>query len=116
MRSAEQLARGLAGGAPYVVYDAPLLVEVGAHRGLDALIVVSASEATQVARAQARDGMSPEHARARVAAQLPLARKVEVADYVIENDGTLDQLRARVRDVHEAIVTRFGLAPPGASA
>jgi dephospho-CoA kinase len=95
------------------VYDAPLLVEVGAHRGLDALIVVSASESAQIARAQARDGMSAEQARARVTAQLPLARKVEVADYVIDNDGTPEELRARVLAVHEAILARF--APDAAT-
>lgn len=112
--SAERIAEGLASEAPYVLYDAPLLVEVGAHRGLDALIVVSASEAEQVARAQARDAMSEAQARARIAAQLPLARKVEVADYVIDNDGTLEQLEQRVRAVHEAILARFGLGAAGA--
>jgi len=107
--SAERIAQGLASPSPYVVYDAPLLVEVGAHRGLDALIVVAASEAHQVARAQARDGMTEEQARARIAAQVPLARKMEVADYVIDNDGTPEQLVQRVRAVHEAILARFGL-------
>ena len=110
--SAERIAQGLTSEAPYVVYDAPLLVEVGAHRGLDALIVVSASEAQQVARAQARDGMAEDQARARIAAQLPLARKVEVADYVIDNDGTLEQLEQRVRAVHEAILTRVAAGAP----
>jgi dephospho-CoA kinase len=112
--SAERIAQGLTSDSPYVVYDAPLLVEVGAHRGLDALIVVSANEAQQVARAGTRDGMAEEQTRARIAAQLPLARKVEVADYVIDNDGTLEQLEQRVRAVHEAILARFAPSAPSA--
>jgi dephospho-CoA kinase len=108
--SAERLAALHADpAAVYVVYDAPLLVEVGAHRGLDALIVVAASEETQVARAVARDGMADDEARRRIAAQLPLARKVEVADYVIHNDGTLEELRERTMQVHREILERFGL-------
>lgn len=108
-RSAEHLATLNASEAPYVVYDAPLLVEVDAHKGLDALIVVAADEATQVARAVLRDGLSEEEARRRIAAQLPLARKIEVADYVIHNDGTLEELAARALAVHHAILQRFGL-------
>jgi dephospho-CoA kinase len=113
--SAERIAAGLLSSAPYVVYDAPLLVEVGAHRGLDALIVVAASEATQVARAQVRDGAEEAAVRARIAAQLPLAQKTAVADYVIDNDGSLDDLQRRVREVHAAILARFELTATGGS-
>jgi len=108
-RSAERIAAGHAGPTPYVLYEAPLLVEVGSHRGLDALIVVAASEATQLARAQSRDGLSKDQAQKRIAAQLPLARKVEVADHVIHNDGSLSELEAQTRALHAAILKRFGL-------
>ena len=108
-RSAERIAAAQASATPYVVYDAPLLVEVGAHRGLDALIVVAAAEALQVARARARDGMDEAQARQRIAAQLPLARKIEVADYVLQNDGTLQALEQQVREVHQKILARFQL-------
>jgi len=107
--SAERIAAAQASATPYVVYEAPLLVEVGAHRGLAALIVVAADEPQQIARARTRDGMDEEQARRRIAAQLPLARKIEVADYVIRNDGTLAELDERVRRVHEQILERFGL-------
>jgi dephospho-CoA kinase len=111
--SARRIAELLASAASYVVYDAPLLVEVGAHKGLDALIVVAAGEANQVARAVERDGLSPEEAKRRIAAQLPLSRKVEVADYVIHNDGTLAELEQRALEVHGEIVRRFGLPAGG---
>ena len=106
--SAQRIAEARTGSAPYVVYEAPLLVEVGAHKGLDALIVVAAAEGAQVERAAARDGLAPDEVRQRIAAQLPLARKVEVADYVIANDGTLQQLEQATRDVHAQILARFG--------
>lgn len=111
--SAERIAALHAGAAPYVVYDAPLLVEVGAHRGLDALIVVAADEANQVARALARGGMAEAETRRRIGAQFPLARKIDVADYVIHNDGSLAELERRTREVHAQIAQRFGL--PGAT-
>jgi dephospho-CoA kinase len=95
--------------AVYVVYDAPLMVEVGAHKGMDALIVVAADEAEQVARVQTRDGMSADEARRRIAAQLPLAQKIAVADYVIDNSSTLQALRERTLQVHREILERFDL-------
>lgn len=109
--SAERLAELQASDAIYVVYDAPLLVEVGAHKGMDALIVVTADVETQVARVIARDGATEEDARKRIAAQYPLERKVDVADYVIDNSGSLEQLEARTLEVHAAICSRFGLKP-----
>jgi dephospho-CoA kinase len=108
--SAERLAALHASDAAYVVYDAPLLVEVGAHKGLDALIVVAADEQAQVMRAVQRDGCSEQEARRRIAAQLPLERKIEVADYVIHNDGSLEQLEQHTLEAHRRILERFGLS------
>ena len=53
--------------------------------------------------------MAHEEARQRIAAQLPLARKIEVADYVIHNDAGLAELRQRTLDVHRQVLERFGL-------
>jgi dephospho-CoA kinase len=108
-RSAQLIEELRASDATYVVYDAPLLVEVGAHENLDALIVVAAGTEAQIARAAARDRVAPEVIARRMAAQLPLERKLEVADYVISNDGSLAELELRTRQVHAEIVARFGL-------
>ena len=94
-------------GHPYAIYEAALLVENGSHRMMNALVVVTASEQTQIERVCARDGLDEAAARARVAAQLPLEEKVRVADYVIENDGSLDATRARTLEVHRALLARF---------
>lgn len=107
--SAERLAALHASDVAYVVYDAPLLVEVGAHKGMDALIVVATDVETQVARVIERDGSSESDARKRIAAQFPLQRKIEVADYVIDNNTSLGELEERTLDVHRSIIARFGL-------
>jgi dephospho-CoA kinase len=95
-------------GHPYAIYEAALLVENRSHAMMQALVVVSASEETQVARVCARDGIDEEAARKRIAAQLPLEEKVAVADYVISNDGSLEQTRARTLEVHRELLARFG--------
>jgi len=100
-----ELARA---GHPYAVYEAALLVENRSYETTQALVVVSASEQTQIARVCARDGVDEEAARSRIAAQLPLRDKVAVADYVISNDGSLEQTRARTLEVHRALSARFG--------
>jgi dephospho-CoA kinase len=89
----------LASASPVALVDAALLVESGIHRDLDALIVVACSEATQVARAVARGGLTEAEARARVAAQAPLREKLAVADYVIDNGGSLEDTARQVRSV-----------------
>lgn len=106
--SAERIRALQQSGAPYLLYEAALLVEGGLHRQLAALVVVAAEPETQLQRIMARDGLSRGRARERIDAQLPLARKLEVADYVIHNDGDLEQTRSRVEEVHRALSQRFG--------
>ena len=72
------------------------------------LIVVAADTKNQLARAVERGGLTLEQARQRMAAQLPLSSKIAAADYVIYNDGTLDELERQTRTVHEKILQRFG--------
>ena len=61
-------------GVPYVLYEAALIVENGLHRGMRALVVVSADAATQRARIMQRDMLSLVEAEARINAQAPLER------------------------------------------
>lgn len=99
-------------GAPYLMYEAALIVENGAYRTMGALVVVASSTEAQTRRVLQRDGLDEQEARARIASQAPLERKLEVADYVVHNDGGLDELRVRVREVHEALLERFGKGVP----
>lgn len=109
--SAQRIAEHQTSATPYVVYEAALLVEGGLYRAMAALIVVTAGALEQQARIERRDGLTPQEAEARIAAQLPTAAKVAVADYVIENDGDLVQLRGRTEDVHRQILQRFHITP-----
>jgi dephospho-CoA kinase len=106
-RTAELEARGEA----LVCYEAPILVEAGLTERLRPLVVVAASEAHQLERAQRRDGMSESQARARLAAQLPLAEKLKVADHVIFNDGTVAQAEAEADRVLDAVCAQCGVDP-----
>lgn len=78
-----------------VVLVNPLLIEMGTHRDCDVVVVVSAAPETQVARSVAR-GMDEEDARARIAAQLPLDERARQADVLLDNEGSIDELRAQV--------------------
>jgi dephospho-CoA kinase len=93
-----RIAEGVAGAAGtdgVVVVDSPLLIETGDHRGFPLVVVVSASTSTQIARLVAR-GMDEGDARARLASQMPLEDKAEVADVLLDNEGTEADLRAQV--------------------
>jgi dephospho-CoA kinase len=97
--AAERLAAHAEAGHRLALYEASLLVESGRWREFDGLIVVTAAEATQIARVRARDGLSQAGAEARVRAQLPAAEKVRLASYLVDNDGGLDATRAAVEDL-----------------
>ena len=97
-------------GKPLACYEAALIVENGVAEAFRPLVVVSASEETQVARARARDAASEADVQARIRAQMPLADKVKVADFVIENTGSLADLDRRTDEVLTAICKRLGVA------
>ncbi|MFF4208422.1 dephospho-CoA kinase [Streptomyces sp. NPDC001796] len=89
-----------------VVHDVPLLAENGLAPLYDVVIVVDASPATQLDRLVRLRGMTEEDARARMAAQAPREKRLEVADIVIDNDVPLERLKQCVRDVWEELVRR----------
>ncbi len=89
--------------APLVVLDIPLLFEgrvngrgSGALMNFDETLCVWVSRAVQIERTMARDGCTLEEAERRIAAQLPIDEKREMADHVIDNSGTLEETRAQV--------------------
>lgn len=109
-RSQEKLRALQSSGAPYVIYDASLLVETGRYREFVALIVASCRAATQIQRLKDREGLDETRARQRLAAQLPLEEKLAVADYVISTEGAKEDLLPQVERVHRALCARFGLS------
>ena len=85
-----------------VVFDAPVMIESGGDKHMDRLVVVVTDEATQRARLVARDADAADGAR-RIASQMPLAEKVQLADHVIDNSGDRAATEARTREVHAAL-------------
>ena len=85
-----------------IIKDIPLLFEVARHIAVDKVVVVSASEQTQLRRLEER-GISREDALDRVKSQLPLAEKVKSADFVIDNDGPLEKTRRQVENIYSLL-------------
>lgn len=79
-----------------VVQVIPLLVETGQSDAFDQVWVVDVDPAVQLARLQQRDGLSAAEAQARVQAQASRAQRLAVADVVLVNDGSAEQLRQSV--------------------
>jgi dephospho-CoA kinase len=99
----------LEGEAPdgaVVVHDLPLLAESGRADTFDAVLVVDAPEEVQVRRMVERRGWTEEEAAARMRAQASREQRRAIATHVIDNSGTLDELRRQVTALYEE------LAPP----
>jgi len=111
-----ETARLAAAGHDLVVYDSPLLYEAGLEGAVSLVVVVYAPREAQLARLQARDGLSRAEAEARLAAQLPIEEKAGRADAVVDNadDGRpLDAPAARlVADLRAGLGRRLPSAPP----
>ena len=86
-----------------VVIDAALLVETGAYREMDWLIVVFSTEAQQIERLEKRNGMRPEEARQIISAQMPLEEKLKVADGVIRNEGSIEETKRKAKEVFQEL-------------
>lgn len=91
-----------------VVFDAPLIVEAGFQAAFDVLVVVTARADVRLARVGSSGRMTEEEARARGAVQIPDEEKERVADFVIRNDGSLENLGAKVDRLWEELSSRAG--------
>ena len=108
---ARRVAEARASGARVLVLDIPLLFE-GRRSGtgsatkmqFDATVLVYAPEPLQIERQIARDGCSREEALRRVRAQMSIEEKKALADYVIDNGGSLAETERQVREVLSQIL------------
>jgi dephospho-CoA kinase len=85
--------------AKVVVVDAALLFESGLSDSMDSNIVVTVPEEIQVSRLMARDGITEESARRKIAAQMSMSEKAGKADHIIDNSGGLLDTRAAVLEL-----------------
>ncbi|PRQ04032.1 Dephospho-CoA kinase [Enhygromyxa salina] len=99
-------------GHPVMVYEVPLLFEkkLDQQDEMKAVILVTATADTRIARVKDRDSLTTDEVLARMRAQIPEHEKRERADYIIHNDGDVDDLRREV----EYLVSRFLRIPPRA--
>ena len=87
--------------APYIIVDAALIFELHFEYNLDRIVAVSAPLQTCMQRLQQKSGLSRMEFLQRYNAQLPMEEKLRRADYVIENNGSLDSLRQKTLKLHQ---------------
>src|SRR5690554_3867205 len=90
-------------GYPLFVYEAALIYESGADAVLDRVAVVDAPRETRIARVMARDGVPRAAVLARMQHQMPADELRRRADFVLDNDGDLDHLRAQVEALYRKL-------------
>ncbi len=105
-RRDQMMAEARQAGTPIVVQDIPLLFEVLDPASFDAVVLVDAPIETRRARMEQIRGLDPETAQAMIEAQIPSEQKRARATYVIDNDGSLEDLEARARAVWDDLIRR----------
>ncbi|MDU2122470.1 MAG: dephospho-CoA kinase [Clostridium celatum] len=82
--------------ADFVIVDAPTLIENDLHKDMDYVILVWVDKNTQIQRVKSRDTLSKDEAINRINAQMPLDRKKDFSNIVIENNDTLAKTKEQV--------------------
>ena len=93
-----------------LIFEVPLLVETGGADRYDAVVTVEAGPELRLRRAVER-GVDPTSAKARIAAQTDSASRRAVADYVLENEGSMEDLRRQVKELVAALEERLAKSP-----
>ena len=102
MRIAEQLdGYPLEGKPPYRILESPLLLETAQRELTQRILLIDVSEQVQIERTMQRDNNNAEQVKAIIAAQLPRDKKLKLADDIIENNGTLNELQQAVEQQHK---------------
>jgi dephospho-CoA kinase len=85
-----------------IIKDIPLLFELTRPIYVDKIVVVSASEQTQLRRLEEK-GMSRNDAQRRIKSQFPLEEKVKSADFIVDNDGPLEETKRQVEEIYSLL-------------
>jgi dephospho-CoA kinase len=97
--SRQEIRQAQESGAQLVVYDVPLLYETERSGEFDGTLVVWVDPLTQLLRLRQRTGLTEDEGRQRIASQMPLTRKRELATWVIDNSGSLEATQAQVESL-----------------
>lgn len=88
---------------PLVILDIPLLLENHNIAGADAIMVVTVPESIQLNRLMQRNNLTKEEAQRRIDAQMPLSEKEKLADFIVDNSGTIANTLTQVDKVIQKI-------------
>ena len=104
-REQQRLVRRIAKGKPraVVIYEVPLLFEAGVDRRVDTIVVVTADRETQIVRLTKRSSLSRAEALRRIRSQMPLAKKIEQADHVLNGTLPRPSLRKQVGQLFKSL-------------
>ncbi|HEX6070738.1 MAG TPA: dephospho-CoA kinase [Longimicrobiaceae bacterium] len=102
----EELQRAAEAGEEVVVADIPLLFEVGLQSEFDLVVLVDAPVDVRLERIVRDRGLEPAEAARMIASQMPSEQKRPLADIVIDNTGTIEDLRGAARDAWDEISRR----------
>lgn len=97
-----------AADSPYVVLASPLLLETSQRSFCDLVVVVDVPESLQVERTMARDDNDESQVRRIIGAQMPREQRLQAADEVIDNSGSLEDLHRQVDALHQKLLARAG--------
>jgi len=90
-----------------LIIDAALIYEAKIDNLMDKIIVVYIEEDEQIRRLRKRDNLSAEEALKRIKSQMSINKKIEFADYIIDNSNSLDKTREQVKKIWENLVSRY---------
>ena len=90
-------------GIKVVILDAPILFEAGWTTLVDEIWVVVADEANVIKRTMARAGLPEEQVRSRIRSQMSNEERIKSANVVIHNNGTVEDLRKKVKELWERL-------------
>jgi len=104
-REQRRLVRWIAKRKPHavVIYEVPLLFEAGVDKRVDKIIVVNVDRNTQIARLKKRNGLSRAEALRRIRSQMPLAKKIQRADHVLNGTLPRPSLRKQVGQLFRSL-------------
>jgi dephospho-CoA kinase len=88
----------------YTIVESPLLLETKQNKYCNAVLLIDSFEDSQIKRASIRDQSNAETIKKIIAEQMPRSEKVKRSDYIINNNGSLDELNAEVKKVHQKIL------------
>jgi len=92
--------------SPYTILSSPLLLDTSQHTLVDCVVVVDAPESVQLQRTMQRDGNDEAQVKRIMAAQLTRAQRLERADIVLDNSGSLEDLAQAVEELHKEFLLR----------